>query len=195
MSEVDQTVFKHSLDALSKPKQVAFMLLLCERMMPGLQKFSSATGYDISCYRRAIGDGWVYLIGGLNAGELFQECLASAPDTEEYDHPLTSAALNAVLSLELLKRFILEGDVDHILEAAGLARDTVAIYVQSIEALSPVSLNCNEVMGHPLIQREIHREVEDIAVLSSLPEGMRRETIDLLKKRARQPPQLIPLDN
>jgi hypothetical protein len=59
--------------------------------------------------------------------EASEECYKSAPDTERFDHPLTSAALNAALSIGLLMSFLSEGNVNNIVEAAGLARDTIAL--------------------------------------------------------------------
>lgn len=193
MLRFDEMALRHNLGALSKPKQIAFMLLLCERMMPGFQKFSTDTGYDVFHYRQCLDNAWTYLDGRPNPEEMSQECLEGAPDTEEFDHPLTSAALNAALSIGALITFLSEYDVDHIVEAAELARDTVALYVQGVKAAFPLSLSSEEVMRHPFTQRELQRQAEDVAFLASLPEAIGQEATHLLKERAGQASELIPL--
>ncbi len=49
-----------------------------------------------------------------------------------------------------LMSFLSEGNVNHIVEAAGLARDTMALYVQATETIPPHSLGSKEIMEHPL---------------------------------------------
>ena len=80
--------------------------------------------------------------------------------------------------------FLSDYNVDHIVEAAGLARDTVALYAQSIEAIPPHSLNFEEVMRHPLVQQELQRQAEDLVFLASLPKDISQETIPLIREHA-----------
>ncbi|MGC7950670.1 hypothetical protein, partial [Bacillus sp. II_CA] len=72
-----------------------------------------------------------------NFGELAEELLEIAPDTEEFDHPLTSAALNAALSIAATISLISDGGESHVVEAASLARDTAALYAQVGATASP----------------------------------------------------------
>lgn len=187
---------KRGLNGLSISKKLAFMLLLCERMMPAFKKFSADTGFDISRYQECLEQGWVYLndkshLAGYE--EASQECYENAPDTEEFDHLLTSAALNAALSIGLLMGFLSDHNIDHIVEAAGLALDTVALYAQAAEAVSSLSPSFDEVMQHPLVQQELVRQEEDLKFLSSLPSDVEQEDVRQIKERSEMMSELIPL--
>jgi hypothetical protein len=46
-----------------------------------------------------------------------------SPDTEEFDRPLTSAALNAALSVGAMMNFLADFDINHVVEVADWARD------------------------------------------------------------------------
>ena len=188
---------KRDLDSLSVSKKLAFILLLCERMMPAFQKFSADTGFYISRYQGYLERGWAYLNGKSNLGgyeDASRDCYDNAPDTEAFDHVLTSAALNATLSIGALMSFLSDHNVDHIIEVTDLARDTVALYVQITEAVPPLSLGFDEVMNHPLVQQELLRQEEDLRFLSSLPDNVEREEVQQIKKRLERMSELIPFD-
>lgn len=187
-TNLNNSILKHSLGSLSRDKLLAFMLILCERMMPAFNRFSIETNYDISLYRRCLDDAWLCLagIGNLsNYGELAEECLDIAPDTEEFNHPLISAALNAALSVVAMMSFLADDNVDHVVEAAGLASDTVALYAQEVAATPPRSLGFQEIMDHPLMQQELQQQLDDMKFLESLPMDISQEMIPLIRKHAK----------
>lgn len=193
-TDLNNSILKHSLGSFSRDRQLAFMLLLCERMMPALNRFAVETNYDISLYRRCLDDAWSCLagIGNLsNYGELAEECLDSAPDTEEFNHPLISAALNAALSVAGMMSFLADDNVDHVVEAAGLASDTVALYAQDVAATPPRSLGFQEIMGHPLMKQELQQQLDDLKFLEALPMDISQEMIPLIKKHAEDTSLLI----
>jgi uncharacterized protein YjaG (DUF416 family) len=193
--EFNKTALRRNLDALSAPKQAAFMILLCERMMPGFRKFGADTGYEVSPYRECLDRCWTYIDHGLRGKEARAGCPRGDPDTEAFDHPLTSAALNAALAIQSLYDFLSSRDVDDVVEAAVLARDTVALYVQSVEAVAPFSVSAERITSHPLMQQELQRQVEDVAFLESLAEDMRPETTRLIEEHAARALGLIPLSD
>ena len=198
MIAFSEPALRRSLEVLSEPKQLAFMLFLCERMMPGFRKFGSDTNFRVSRYQQCLENGWLSLDEQPHRSkdeEASEECQKNAPDTEKFDHPLTSAALNAALSIGLLMSFLSEGNVNHIVEAAGLARDTMALYVQSTEAIPPHSLGSKEIMKHPLVQQELKRQAEDLEFLASLPEDVRGKIVHQIRERANQAAGLLPLEN
>jgi uncharacterized protein YjaG (DUF416 family) len=103
------------ISSLSAKKQLAFALLLFERMLPSLIAFSKGTGFDDSCYLRARDAGWSALQnGGPIDQALNQACLSSAPDTEGFSHELTSYALDAALAMSDIAEFTLDNNPDHI---------------------------------------------------------------------------------
>jgi uncharacterized protein YjaG (DUF416 family) len=104
------------------------------RMIPVLNnKFAKATGFDGSVYREHLDDAWRNLDLGTSPsdyGEAARQCLDHAPDTEEFSHPLVSAALNAALSVVETMEFLADNDVSYLVEVAVLGRVTMALYAQ-----------------------------------------------------------------
>jgi uncharacterized protein YjaG (DUF416 family) len=187
-----------SLKLLSKDKQLAFILLLCERMVPALRRFANDVNFNDSIFRKCLDISWRHLDGEIsisNYSELAAKCLNEAPDTEVFDHSLTSAALNAALAVGEMMEFLADHSIDHLLAAAGLARDTTALYAQSIEAMPPNSLGFNDIMDHPLIKKELWRQAEDLEFLKSLPTDNPRQMIPLIKEHAGKAPALLPPEN
>jgi uncharacterized protein YjaG (DUF416 family) len=195
MTPFDEFWLKPKVGHLSKEKQLAFALLLCERMVPALNRFANETGFDNSIYRERLEDAWCYLKQGTSpstSAEVAEQCLDHAPDTEEFNHPLTSAALNAALSLAATMSFLADGDINHVVEAAGLARDTAALHAQGTGANPPRSLNFEEVMRHPLVQHELRQQVEALEFLTALPTDVSQQTAAPIKERAARTPPLFP---
>lgn len=164
---------KQRLAAMPRPRQLAFMLLLCSRMMPRLERFGADTDFPVAPFREYLEQVWVSWGEEDNLSIEIQASnapLGEPPDTEELDHPLVSAALNAVLSLRLLKSFVTSGEVDAIVEAADLARDTIHLHVQQLAAVPPSLLGREEVANHPLMRQEARLQESDLSFVSSLPE-------------------------
>jgi uncharacterized protein YjaG (DUF416 family) len=183
-----------SVAALSRKKQLAFALLVFERMLPSLVAFSKETGFDDSCYLQAKDAAWSILQSGTVVGSLNEACLRGAPDTEEYSHELTSYALNAALAMSDIMEFTQDGSADHITSVSTLAGDSVYLYLSSLEDSVVSSPDENSrIASHPLVQEEYRREEEDIRFLASLPEQFNDETILSLRARAGTQAPLLPL--
>lgn len=193
--EFDSNKLKLRLGALSDFGRVAFMLLLCERMMPQLHGFAKSTGFDLSLYSKCLEQGWAYLgekASSIGYERLAQACFDSAPDTEQFSHVLTSAALDTALSIGYLMTFLSDHNIDHAVDVAGLARDTVAMYVDRMEeAASPFSLSLEVVNRNPLVQRELQRQEDDLVFLERLPSDTSQKAISRLKELARRPPRML----
>lgn len=170
---------------LSPRKQLAFGLLIFERMLPYLIAFSKDTGFDPSCYLQAKDIAWDALKNGTAEQELNTKCARNAPDTEKFSHKLTSHALNAALAMNDIVSFIRDGGADHIGDVSTLARDSVYLYVSSLEPSLVSSKEEDVRIGqHPLTQQELRREEEDIKFLHKLPDDLDEDSISRLKSRA-----------
>src|SRR5262249_49072530 len=156
-----------ALGALSMPRQVGFMLLLCERAMPPLRKFSVDTGFDISLSLECLDIAWNSL-GNLSRntsyGLLAERVYKSAPDTEDFRHDLTSAALNATLCIGSLMSFVSDRNLDNVIDSAGLMCDTVDQYV----GITEPTILLEDIINHPLMQRELSCQADDLSQLRSL---------------------------
>ncbi len=183
-----------SVSALPPKKQLAFALLLFERMLPSLIAFSKDTGFDDSCYLRAKDAAWSALQNGAVDQALNQACIRSAPDTEEFSHELTSYALDAALAMSDIVEFTLDSNPDHITDVSTRARDSVDLYLSSLEP-SVVSSpeEDSRIASHPLMQQEQRREEEDIRFLSGLPDQFDKDAISALRARVSTQPALLPL--
>lgn len=182
------------LTTISPKKQLAFALLIFERMLPDLIAFSKDTGFDPSCYLRARDAAWKTLQNGSVGQTLSQACIQSAPDTEKFSHPLTSYALDAALAMSDIVEFTFDGRRDHIAYVLTLARDSIHLYLSSLE---PSRISSAEEDGriaqHPLMEQERRREEEDIKFLSGLPDVFDKNAVSALKARANAQTPLLPL--
>jgi uncharacterized protein YjaG (DUF416 family) len=196
MYKFDQASLRVQLSKLSMPRQLAFALLLCERMMPGLRRFSKDTSYSILLYEKGLELGWRHLVGESTrdeCDELSDRCLQQAPHTEDFTHGLVSAALNAALSIALLMKHVIDTDVDHIVEIASLAKDTADLYVQHIIAIKLITSTSEDaILGHPVLQKELGRQREDFEFLASAPGGEAAKFEAAVRERARGASPVIP---
>jgi len=186
-----------SLTTFSRKKQLAFALLVFERMLPSLIAFSNDTGRDASCYLKARDAAWVALQNG-NDGiadqSLNEACIKNAPDTEEFSHELTSYALNAALTMSDILEFTADRRSDHITYIATLATDSVHLYLSSLNtSVADSPEQAKRIAADPLMQQEVGRQEEDIRFLSGLPDQFDSETISALRTRANNQPPLLPL--
>ena len=182
-----------SLAALSKRAQGAFALLIFERMLPSLSAFSTDANFDASCYLRARHAVWAALEGIQLDRELTENCIRNAPDTEDFSHELTSYALNAALAMSDIAEFVLDGRTDHIDSVMSLARDSLSLYLSSLEPSIVSSPEENSrIASHPLMQQEQRQEEEDIRFLSELPDQFDFGTISALRARASNQAPLLP---
>ena len=162
--------------------------------MPELLRFAKDTGLDPTVYQDCLEQGWQHLVGTTELQDyqaLAKACLDSAPDTEDFDHIFTSAALDAALSIHHLMMFLSDHSVDHVAETAGLARDTVHLFVGLKEAPRPYSLTNEQLNGHRLVQRELGRQRDDLIFLENLPNDVDQEMVVRLRERSRQPPEML----
>ena len=180
--------------SLTPKKQLAFALLVFERMLPSLIAFSKETGFNDTCYLQAKDATWAALQNNVIDQALNQACILSAPDTEKFSHELTSYALNAALAMSDIVEFTLDSRSDHIAYVSTLARDSIHLYLSSLEpSLVSSAEEDNKIAQHPLMQQERRREEEDIRFLSGLPDEFDSKTISALKAHAAAQAPLLPL--
>lgn len=183
-----------SIATLSPKKQLAFALLIFERMLPRLIVFSKATGFDGSCYLQAKDAAWAALQDNPVGQALGRACIRNAPDTEKFSHDSTSYALNATLAISDIVEFTLDGSADHIAHVVTLAQDSVHLYLSSLEpSLISSPEEDSRIARHPLMRQEQRREEEDLRFLSRLPDQFDSKIISALKARASAQTPLLPI--
>jgi uncharacterized protein YjaG (DUF416 family) len=192
---IDEEKSLVSIASLSPKKQLAFALLVFERMLPSLIAFSKDTGFDDSCYLRAKDAAWAALQNSAIDEALNEACINGAPDTETFSHKLTSHALNAALAMSDIVEFTLDGRADHIAYVSTLAQDSVHLYLSSLEpSIVSTTEEDSRIAAHPLMRQEQRREDEDIKFLSGLPDQFDKNAISTLRARASAQAPLLPLE-
>jgi Protein of unknown function (DUF416) len=183
-----------SVATLSQKKQLAFALLVFERMLPSLIAFSKATGFNDSCHLQAKDAAWAALQNGPVDRSLIETCLNGAPDPDDYSHELASRALDAALVMNDIVEFTQDGCFDHITRVSMLAGDSVDGYLGNLNDSTFFTPEVETwIASHPLMLEKHRREEDDLGFVASLPEPFSDETILCLKKRADSQPPLLPL--
>jgi hypothetical protein len=183
-----------SVASLSRKKQLAFALLIFERMLSSLIAFSKDTGFDDSCYLQAKDAAWATLQNGSVDRSISEACLSGVPDTEDYSHDLISSALNAALAAIDIIAFTQDGCAEHIMTVSTLAGDSLYLYLSGLEG-SVISSpeEDSQIASDTLMQEEYQRQEADIRFLASLPEQLSDEAILSLRARADTQASLLPL--
>ncbi|HEX5236430.1 MAG TPA: hypothetical protein VFW25_14005 [Silvibacterium sp.] len=125
--------------------------------------------------------------------ELIRICKYNAPDTEAFDHELTSYALNAALGIIEISEFTTDGHSAHLASLLSLVRDSADLYLSSLDpSISSYSEHSSMVDDSRIVKQELHREEEDLIFISSLPDELDDETVSGLRDRASGYTALLP---
>jgi len=167
--------------------QLAFALSCAERLYPNYLAFVKQQSWgEPSVLRAALDLGWSVLEG--HASDLSDlKSLGDAvqraePETEDFDTILVSSALDAAASAGLVLQFLKDRNARVVVEIATLCRDTVDMFVQDVEGLTPSQPNFEEkILKHDLMQRELQRQHADLEELRNFT-GTAEETARLKAK-------------
>lgn len=178
--EFDKGLLRNRLLRLGHWQVVFFTWSVCERMYPNFVRFSDLTGHEGAGILRSSLDRvikWLKFEPLEDEGFDGNACDAVAPDTEDYDTPLVSAALDAAVAISFLVNSISGEAVELAVEASTLAVDSVDLFVQAIEE---IDLNDPflevKVHSHELMQRELK---------------MQRECLELLERHTQASSELV----
>lgn len=191
METLDEDRLRFSLARLVPWKQVAFMALCCQRMVPNYCRFTSDSAFgDWQILQRGIDAAWSWLASDRlpdDLGSIRLQVERQAPDTESFVSPFTSAALDAANAVACLLDGVADPENADPAEVASLARDTIDLYVQDIENLDPNAIDLEEtILRHPLMQRELHRQHDALAFLERWS-GTRHDAAQQLRARREAP--------
>ena len=172
-SEFNKNVLKKKLVKLPFWKQLVFLLLVCQRLIPSFRAFAAETGFEgRSQLDGLLTKAWDTLFYGVSRADFSNEAALAetlAPDTENFDSVLVSSALDAAVATSFLMKAFGDQRTDTIVEAATLIRDSVDMYVQELGDMSSADPNLEEnILGHELMQMELRRQREDFEFLGAL---------------------------
>lgn len=190
MQTFDEDRLRESLSGLEPWRQIAFMVLCCERMLPNYERFAAESGFgDVQPLREAVEAAWTWLESDRKAAGLARlraTVERQAPNTEEFASAFTSAALDAANAVATLLDAVERPDNAAPVEVACLARDTVDIYVQESGNLYPNRPDFEQqIQRHELMQAELLRQHDDLSELERWS-GSRVEATRRLGAKARR---------
>jgi uncharacterized protein YjaG (DUF416 family) len=108
-------------------------------------------------------------------------CELAAPSSDDFTSIYVTAAQDACFAVCSLLDYVLENDIDKIVQAATYATDSVDLFVQEADGIEPGDPELEaKILGHPLMQRELERQDSDLEAMSSADE-ISRSFIDQRK--------------
>jgi uncharacterized protein len=162
-----------TLDRLPPAHRTAFAAACAERLLPNYAAFAAETGWgDTRRLRAALDAVWRHLgdPGGVAASELRAHYAAvdeAIPDTEDFDTPLVSFALDAGVAVLSATAACYDPDPAHAASASEAATDTLDMFIQESLDLDASGPELEAVIAaHPLMQRERARQAEDLQTLA-----------------------------
>ena len=180
MEVFDEERLERSLRKLPAWKRVAFMALLGARMLPNYRRYSAESGFgDVSVLEETLDAAWTWIESGrlpANATALLEACDRQDPDPEKSTHPYTWPAVDAACVAAMTLTAIVDPGQLPLTDPASVARDSVDSFVQQLLVHDANTPGYQEaVLGHPLMQRELRQQREDLEMLEKLRED--RQTV------------------
>ena len=158
-------------------KQLVFLLLVCQRLIPSFRALSKESGFaGENLLLDLRNKAWGTLLAGVSRADFSKEVTQAEsvePDTEDFESVYVSSALDAAIAVGLLMRAFNDGQTSTVVEAASLARDSIEMYVQDLENMAQNDPNIEtKILGHVLMQKELKRQREDIDFIKALDDDI-----------------------
>ncbi|WP_342376338.1 YjaG family protein [Myxococcus stipitatus] len=176
---------------LSLHARLAFLLSCAERLIPNYAAFSRHHGWGHpGTLRDALDLGWRQLSGNaVERGEI-EACLGycedMTPDTEDFQSAYVSAGLDAAVCCASILELLLKDDSAKVVDGASLACGTVDMHVQELERYDSQEPELEQkIFRHPLMQRELRRQREDLDLLETM--SLSSSDIEVLARKWRNP--------
>lgn len=168
LSAFNSKILKSRLSKLGLKANLAFGASCCERLLPNYLAFTRETGWgDILPLRRGLDLIWDYLLEKQydpdEIKEIITTCESIAPDSDDFHSIYSTSAQEACFSVCELLDYLLDNDVQKIVQIATYATDTVDLYVQVTENYNPNLPDIeNKILTHPLMQRELEEQENNL---------------------------------
>ncbi|GLR13032.1 hypothetical protein GCM10007907_18220 [Chitinimonas prasina] len=173
------------LEKLPHRLRAVFLAWVCERMLPSYTSFSKRYGLDQVILRDALDRAWEWLgapSDDIDFSILAKRCEDLAPETEDYNDPLVSAALDAAVAIGALLRYLKRFENGNLSDGLTLIRDSIDMHVQELEGMDSLDSDLEgRIASHPLMQKELNVEKEDISYLKRI----RGEEVNILEIKGR----------
>jgi uncharacterized protein YjaG (DUF416 family) len=177
MVDFNEDKLREELSILPVNHRIAFAASCCERLMPNYMAFYCMEKWgDPAVLRRALNEVWDFLTGTPlpveKIKELTQECIAQAPDTEDFTSLFTSAAGDASAAIAYALESCIDGNEECIALIGRLPTETLYQYLSTVNdplVGSHIADPAFEewIAKAPLIIVELEKQQQDLAILKS----------------------------
>lgn len=173
MIDFDPVQLQQRLNRLLPNLQLAFGALVCERLLPNYQHFQRESEWgDWAPLRESMDTTWMVLSGRTvkpeDISRLSARCEMVAPDSEDFNQLTVASAQDACCAVCCLLNFILQPDVEQVVQVATYAVDTIDLYVQEVSNMDPADPALEEkILSHPLMRQELEFQDEVLQALES----------------------------
>lgn len=180
------TYIREQLVTLDSGRRLVFGALCCERLLPNYISFQRDSGWgDFAPVRKALDCVWANVYGDAQTNteivDASSACELAAPSSDDFMSIYVTAAQDACFAVCSLLDYVLENDIDKIVQAATYATDSVDLFVQEMDGIEPGDPELEgKILMHPLMQKELERQDSDLAAIRSVDE-ISREFIDQRK--------------
>lgn len=163
------------LKKIDSKRQLAFGALCCERLLPNYLAFQQDTGWgDIAPVRKALDCVWAFLHGQTPSIQEIKDatvsCESAVPNSDDFVSLYVTSAQDACFAVCGLLDYLLEKNVDMVVQVATYATDSVDLYVQEIESMAPNDPQLEQkILTHRLMQRELSQQEEDLKAIELAP--------------------------
>jgi len=170
-SAFDKEKLFFDLKELPSDGQRAFGALCCSRLLPNYLEFQSETRYgDAQPLQKAIELAWSKIEGiAVSAQEvrqLIDSCEAAAPSSEDFQSLRVTSAQDACFAVCCLLDHLIEPDPEKIAQIGAFATDSVDLFIQEVEAMSPADPSLElKILNHDLMQCELGRQISDLTLI------------------------------
>jgi len=166
------------LEELPHPHRLAFAASCCERAFPNYVVFSQQAHWGgPATLRASLNTVWDFIEDSSGAladlAELVQKAQAATPDLDDFSTSevdlQAAAAQEAAFMVRLLLQFCQDNQLSYAMRITTFARDTIDMYVQTIEKLDPADPELDrEIAQHPLMVEEIGKQEDDLLRLTQI---------------------------
>ena len=148
------------LSVLPENRLIAFGLNICERLLSDYidfyQEFNWGNPEILKESIQYIKDSMGNEVDEEKVNQLLGKLEEVLPDTEEFTDPLGTYALNAGCAVFELLEYLIDPEIDHLLNISSVITDTIDFKLSELET----DLSEEELLKHPEIRKEWDNQLE-----------------------------------
>lgn len=173
----DEMSIVERLSSLPRLAWLLFALACAERLIPNYRAFQQRTRWgSVQALEDGVRLAWTRVRGAQitprDVAQAQARVVAAEPETEDFEGPDVSPALDAAAAVGLVLEILEGASVETAGQAASLAVDTVDMYVDGSLGLEPSDpLREKKIRQHPLMQQELQRQAGDLELIERWSRG------------------------